>query len=57
MAFGVVVLWGGGLMAGAFYRGIDEFNGWLFAMGLSGALGGAVTFWLARRSFTASRAV
>jgi hypothetical protein len=50
VALGVVVLWGGMLMFGAFAQGIADFNGWLFAMGLSGVLGGVVTWWLARRS-------
>jgi hypothetical protein len=30
-----------------------RFHGWLFAMGLSGCLGGAVMWWLTRRSVQA----
>lgn len=47
VACGVVLLWAGVLISGAVVQG---FNGWLFAMGLSGALGGAVAWGLTRRS-------
>lgn len=47
VALGVVILWGGTLMVGAFEHG---FFGWLFAMGLAGIAGGGVAFWLGRRA-------
>lgn len=46
LAFGVVLLWGGTLMAGAFERG---FLAWLFAMGAAGVAGGAGALWLGER--------
>jgi hypothetical protein len=47
VAFVVVLLWAGVLIAGALIPG---FNGWLLAMGLSGLLGGAAAWRLTRRS-------
>jgi hypothetical protein len=51
MALAVVVGWGGLLMVGAFQHIIEGmFHWWGFVMGLSGVLGGVVTWWLVRRS-------
>jgi hypothetical protein len=46
VALGVVLLWGGRLMLGAFDRG---FMVWLFAMGAAGIAGGAWVFWIVHR--------
>jgi hypothetical protein len=54
LAFGVVSLWGGVFVIGGVLSG---GNWWLFAMGLSGFLGGALTWWLARRSIHGTAAL
>ena len=46
VAFGLVLLWGGTLMAGAF---VPEFFAWLFAMGAAGVAGGGAALWFGQR--------
>lgn len=44
----VVGLWGALMISGAVMPW-PRFHGWLFALGLAGWLGGAVSYWMARR--------
>jgi len=52
VALGVVLLWSGHLMLGAFDRG---FMVWLFAMGAAGIAGGASSFLIVRKTMAARR--